>query len=880
MPQSAWHSMSVRAVFEAQKTSASGLAQKEAESRLFKFGPNSLPADHHETWLRIFLRQFASPLIFILILSAFAVLWLGDTTDAYIIFGVLFFNACIGAIQEGKAARSLEALKRLVVVEATVLRDGKEVRLKDEQVVPGDVLVLREGERISADARLIFAREFQVDEAMMTGESLPARKSAEASISENAAVADRRDMVFRGTYVVSGSAKAVVVETGLNTVIGTLAKSLTVPDTEMPLKATLAKLTAVIGAVVAICMALLFALGLARGLPLREVFTIAVSLAVSIIPEGLPIVLTIILASGVWRMARKHVLVRKLQAVEALGRATVLAVDKTGTITRNELMVERVIASGTRYDVQGSGYHAKGEVLFEGKALSKSQRSEIEMIGIAASACAGAELIHDIKTDTWKVVGDPTEAALGVFARKLGIEKKKLRVLDVLPFSYNEKMQAVEIMIGSERKLLVIGAPETILKRTGLSANDRKDFERDFLSMSDEGLRVVAVAVAERPEKLHFNEIKKLTFLGFIGMNDSIRREASEAVARCSKAGVKIVMITGDHLRTAEAIARKVGILRVHDAVMTGYELDTMTEKEFARLLPRVTVFARMTPEHKLRIIKKYRELGEIVAMTGDGVNDVPSLVAADLGVAMGGIGTDVTTSAAEVVLTNDNFANLIVGIEEGRHMYSAFKKVTLYLFSTNLGEALTIIGALFIGMPLPLLAAQIIWLNLVTDTFLDVSLAMEPKEEGLLNRAPRLAGDDFLNKSALRRMFLMAFVMASGTLLVFNSYSSRNPELALTMSLVTLAIFQWFNVWNCRSETKSVFEISPVSNRPLLAAFLVVIGLQLAAVYFSPLQKILHTAPLTASDWLLAIFVALSIIVVEEVRKGIARRKRKSALV
>jgi len=573
----------------------------------------------------------------------------------------------------------------------------------------------------------------------------------------------------------------------------------------------------------------------------------------------------------------------RLQAVEALGQARIFALDKTGTLTRNELVVREVFADGAIYNIGGVGYESTGAVELNGAIVLPANHEALLFAGKIATFVSNARVSYITEEKRWRVAGDPTEAALLVFGEKIGFRKDDLLdespLLSEVPFDYKIKYHATTHKIGDATITSVIGAPEAVIALCASVRNDgitneldekeRKHLEAIYNQMSERGLRVVAYAVREYANSSSVAEpISNLVFGGFLGIQDALRPEVAETVRRAESAGIKVVMITGDHKLTARTIAIEAGIWHSGDRILTGEEIETISDSELAEQLAEVSVFARVTPEHKLRIVQAYQRRGEIVAMTGDGVNDAPSLVAADLGVAMGVIGTEVAKEAADIILLDDNFGNIISAVEEGRNIYVTIKKVILYLFSTSVGEVSVILGALFLGFPLPLLAVQILWLNFVTDGFLDVALAMEPKEKGLLSNSFERPKKYLINRPMIIRVIFMALPMMIGTLYLFSSNISGDLIKAWTISLTLLAVFQWFNAWNCRSETESVFRTNPFTNKYLVVATLIVITLQLLAVYTPFLQNILHTTALSLSEWLLIILIASSVLFVEELRK------------
>lgn len=887
-PDAAWHTKTVSEVLAALGSHERGLAEQDAKTRLGTYGPNKLSEAKPDGLSLIFARQFQSPLIYVLFAAGTIIAVTGQITDAYVVFGVLLFNAIVGTLQEGKAQNTLRALKRFAETSATVVREGKELIIPDTEVTRGDIIVLQEGEKIPADARLIFAHGLIVDEAGLTGESEPVAKTDAALKDMYVATADQKNMVFKGTHVTSGNARAIVVATGTATEIGRIAEEVALIDTDIPLKKDIRYLSRLIIIAVTAISVLLFVPGVLLGRSAQEMFTTAVALAISVIPEGLPIVITLVLATGVWRMSKRNALVKRLQAVEALGQTKIIAVDKTGTLTRNEMTIERVYTNGRIYGVTGNGYEPKGDVLLDGTLIDPLEHEDILFGAKIAAFCARARLSFVEAANEWKVAGDPTEAALLVFSEKIGLRHEILteespEILE-LPFDYRRKYHAVARVVDGKHFLTVVGAPESVLKlckniyrkdRTAPLTDDGQErLKVAFNSLARDGFRVVAYAMhTDAGDGIDPDALPPLTFVGFFGMRDPLRPEVRETVQRIKTADMRIVMMTGDHRLTAQAIAKEAGIWREGDLILTGEDINRLSDTELAAKLARTSVFARVTPEHKLRIIQAYRARGEIVAMTGDGVNDAPSLVAADLGVAMGKIGTDVAKEAADIVLLNDDFSSILSAVEEGRSIFMTIKKVILYLFSTGAGEVLTIAGALVLGYALPLLPSQIIWLNFVTDGFLDVALAMEPKEKSLLSGGFERPKKWVVDGLMAQRIILMALPMAIGTLYVFSGYFEADIAKGWTIALTLLAVFQWFNAWNCRSEDRSVFQMNPFSNKFLIAATATVVVLQLLAVYHPVMHRILHTTPLGLSEWVLIVPIAASVIAVEEIRKLLYRR-------
>ena len=883
-----WHGKTVTTIYEELNSRADGLTHSEAKIRLEKYGPNMLKEATPESHISIFLRQFQSPLIYILLAASAALFVLRDNSEAFIILFVLLLNATVGTVQEGKAQNILRALKNLVETEAAVIRDGRETVVPDKEIVPGDILLLQEGNKIAADARIMLSHNLKVDEAALTGESIPVHKSEEV-INKDVSTSDQKNMVFKGTNVSTGNGKAIVVATGAQSVIGSIAQKLTSLESDIPLKDSIRYLSRIIVITVACITSTLFTWGIVAGKGLQEMFGTVIGLAISIIPEGLPIVMTLVLATGVWRMSKRNALVKKLQAVEALGQAQVIAVDKTGTITKNEMVVKEVYAGGKMFTIGGIGYEPAGMVQLDGNRVNPAEYLELTCSGKISALSARAQIVFNERNKEWKISGDPTEAALQVFSKKIGFDREELErtshLISEMPFDYKTKYHATIHEIKGKNFLALTGAPEVVLqlckkvysdgKEKDISSAELVRVEAMYSKLLSGGFRVIAAAMADNVGKnLEEKTTQNLTFVALFGIEDSLRLEVREATRLAHESGMRVVMITGDHGITAKSIAEQAGIFREGDEMLSGAELDGMSDEDLAKKLGKVTVFARVTPEHKLKLIQAYKHRGEIIAMTGDGVNDAMSLVAADLGVAMGKIGTDVAKEAADIVLLDDNFGSIVAAIEEGRSIYRTIKKVILYLFSTSVGEVLTITGALFLSYPLPLLPSQIIWLNLVTDGFLDVALAMEPKEENLLKKEFKKPKKYIVDALMAWRMVIMSIPMMIGTLILFKAYFDADSTKAWTISLTVLAVFQWFNAWNCKSETKSLFRTNPFSNMYLVGATMCIIILHLFAVYNPFMNNLLKTVPLGASDWGIVIAVASTIIFVEEIRKLFYRRK------
>lgn len=882
--QPAWHTHKPQEAIETLASNTeNGLYSEEVSTRLEQYGPNKLPEAKPDTLFKIFFRQFQSPLIYLLLAAAVVVLLLEEWMDGGIIIFVLLFNAVAGTIQAGRAQNTLLALKKFTKTQATVLRDGKEIVISDEEVVPGDILLLQEGEKVAADARLIEAHNLRAGEAALTGEADPVGKDPEATVAAEAATHDQANMVFKGTNVIAGTAKAVVVMTGVNTVIGKISEQMTTIERSVPLQEDIKYLSNIIIGVVLTMSVIIFSLAFfLGGIEGTEAFMIAVAVVVSAIPEGLPIVMTLLLATGVWRMSKRNVLVKHLQAVEALGEAEVIAVDKTGTITKNELTVQRVLTSAHTYEVQGSGYDTGGEIRLGEEAVNPDEHPDLLLAARIGAFCSNARLSFDEEAQKWSVSGDPTEAAMMVYAQKAGLSRadllKTYPQIDEIPFDADLKFHAVTHDVDGQSFLAVAGAPEILLERCTnivengeerpLTEEDRQNYTKAFKDMSAEALRLIALAKKDNVEELKPEAVTELTFVGFFAMKDAMRDEVFDAMEAAQSAGIRVVMITGDHKITAQAIASDAGIYHEGDNVLTDDDIESMSDHELAEQLGNTTVFARITPEHKLRIVSAYRLRDEIVAMTGDGVNDALSLVKADLGVGMGRSGTEVAKEASDLILLDDNFGSIVSAVEEGRSIYKNMKKVLLYLFSTSVGELMTIVAAISLGYPLPILAAQLLWLNLVTDGFLDAALAMERKEKGLLKEKFVRPKKWIVDGWMAQRLLLMSSAMAVTALLLFIAYVDVDYTKATTMVLTSMAVFQWYKVYICRSERTSIFKLNPFSNMFLNIAIPVVIGLHMLVLYTPLGQTIFSVTPLSLSEWGIILVTALSTIVVDELRK------------
>jgi P-type Ca2+ transporter type 2C len=925
-PSSAYRLHASELIATLRTDARQGLRDENARARLAQYGPNELAAPKAVPAWRRFLSQFQDVLVILLLIATgiSAALW-GLERDAALpyeaiaIFAVVLLNAAMGYVQESRAEAAVAALRAMSTAGATVIREGERRSVPAAQVVPGDIILIEEGDTIPADGRLIESAALQTAEAPLTGESLPVTKII-AAISEDVPLGDRDNMVFSGTAATYGHGKAVVVATGMHTEIGRIAGLLkATPDETTPLRRELDRTGRLLGLVViAIAVVMIVTIVVVeevRGVSaLFDVLILGVALAVAAVPEGLPAVVTAVLAIGVQRMARRNAIVRHLAAVETLGSATVIASDKTGTLTRNEMTVRVVVTASGRATFDGSGYAPQGTVQADGgRPIEGALRVELERV-LAAAARANNASIQQTG-GRWTVQGDPTEGALLVAARKAGLGSAALterlpRVAEV-PFSSERKLMSTLHRDARQEDRGVVftkGAPDVLLTRcTGelvgeeprpLTPERRAAILETNETLAGQALRTLGVAgrwltreaLAEHSAHPDGRVEQDLVFAGLIGIIDPPRVEAKDAVARAKRAGIRPIMITGDHPRTASVIARELGI-SVDGRVATGAELETLSPDALARTAADVSVYARVNPEHKLRIVDALKRAGAVVAMTGDGVNDAPALKKADIGVAMGITGTDVSKEAADMVLSDDNFASIVAAVEEGRAIFANIRKFLRYLLSSNIGEVMTmffgVVLARQIGLEigggvvvLPLLATQILWINLVTDGPPALALGVDPADDGLMERPPRPVGEGVITPAMWRGIILVGVIMAAGTLFVFDAslpggfvHGSGDLRYAQTMAFTTLMLFQIFNVFNARSDDRSAFA-HLFTNRWLWAAVAGSVALQVMVVYVPFLQNAFGTTSLSVRDWVFAVAVASSVLWLREASKAMARAK------
>jgi magnesium-transporting ATPase (P-type) len=877
MGEEKWCVIPAEDIFSLFTSDQDGLSNEEASIRLARDGYNEVSARKEHGPVFRFLKQFASPLIYLLLIAAVITLVLGKYADAVVIALVVLANAIIGFIQEGKAQHALESLSKLLVPEARVLRDGVSMVLPSRELVVGDVVLLEAGDRVPADLRLFYVKNLRADESILTGESVPVEKNIATITTGCVSFGDQKNVSFAGTLISQGQGRGIVVATGNDTQIGRISEFIRESkEISTPLLRKMARLSVILSVVIVVIAALTFAIGLLQGYDTIEVFMASVSLAVAAIPEGLPAVITISMAIGVNRMAARNTIIRTVPAVETLGSATVICTDKTGTLTRNQMTVTQIYAAGKLYTVTGAGYSPEGDFLRDGvKVDPLEDKALVETLRVGV-LCNDASF-----KGTDSIDGDPTEGALLVSGLKAG--KFYLPRKDVVPFEPEQRFMATlhEREDGS-KVIYVKGSPEKLLQMC-ISQFDGQSFgpvdqEGMMLAaeqMASEALRVLAMAYSEVPadvESIEAEDIGDLVFVGLQGMMDPPRDEVIESIAKCKTAGIRVIMITGDHLKTAYAIARKIGIET--EGALSGGDMEVMSDEHLSERLDSVSVFARTSPEDKLRIVKLLQKKGEVVAVTGDGINDAPALKTADIGIAMGQTGTEVAKEASDMVLADDHFSSIVAAIEEGRDVYSKIQKIILWTLPTNGGQGLSIVFAVLLGMTLPLVPLQILWLNTVTAIGLGVPITMEPKERGILRRPPRPPKESILVPLIKRRIVFVSLLIVAGAYLTFFLKLGRdgNLDAARTVALNTIVFFQIFYLFNSKSMYDYVYA-DLFSNKFMLLGIGIVILLQLLISYNATLNSVFSTAPLLAVDWLMIIMVSSTVFFLIELEKYLYKR-------
>ncbi|MHA1269660.1 MAG: calcium-translocating P-type ATPase, SERCA-type [Candidatus Helarchaeota archaeon] len=926
-----YHKLSIDDVYKHLQTSEDGLSSDEVKNRIEKYGFNEIKETKRKSIYKMFIDQFTEILTIVLLVAVGIsfLLWFfthenENLIDASVISAILIINAIIGVRQEYKSEKALAALKKLSAPEATVIRDGKMTKVSSRNIVPGDYIILQTGDKVVADIRLTKAMNLKINESMLTGESVPVNKKTFVLNGDKIPISEQKNIAFSGTVVIYGNGEGVVFRTGMKTEMGKIADLIqSAEQKQTPLQKKLAQLSKWLTILIVIICAVVFIVGTLRNLfdkfplPLEfgdyeEMFLASIGLAVAAIPEGLPAIVTIALSIGVSRMVEKKALIRKLSAVETLGCATVICSDKTGTLTQNEMTIRKMYVNGKLISVGGIGYEPKGDFQIDDIKIELNDDYHTQLLCKIGILCNDAELIYNEETKSWEIFGDPTEASLLVLGGKIGLWKKEILKeypkINVIPFDSTRKMMTT-IHKSSNNKTIafVKGAPEEILKRCNrklenneiseLSNKEKTEKLNINEDMTEKALRTLAFAYKEVDlSKLSETEIdpshieKDLIFVGIVGMIDPPRKESKNAIQECKNAGMKAVVITGDHKATATAIANELNMMEEGDIALTGTEIDEMSDDEFEDIVEKVKVFARVSPEHKVKVCVSLQKKGHVVAMTGDGVNDSPAIKAADIGVAMGLSGTEVTKEASDMTLMDDNFATIINAVREGRGIYDNIRKFIFYLLSSNIGEILTLFISILIGfhgfvngdymLVLPLVPVQILWINLVTDGLPATALSVEPKDPDIMLRPPRNPKEPIINRTMAINMVIVGLTMCIGTvgmfyiglLNVFGHTISNYVDYARTVSFTTLMMFQMFNVISCRSFKVSIFKLK-THNKALYIAILSSILLQLFVVYTPVVQTIFYCVSIGPLEWLLIIAVSSTVLFINEIYKWILRK-------
>ncbi len=854
-----YYNKNIKEVMEEFNSSESGLASDKIKRKLKKYGFNELKKKKKINALKIFLRQFKSFIIYILIAAVIISLIAKENVDAVVISIILIINTILGFIQEYKAEKAIEALKKLVTFNVKVKRNNKLEEIDAKEIVPGDILVVEAGDKIAADARLIKTYNLETQEASLTGESTPVVKTSNR-LTGKLIVADKKNILFSGTNISKGKGEAIVIGTGMNTEIGKIAEMIQEDGKETPLQKSLQILGKKIGMVVVIIAVIVFVAGVLRnGTNIPEMLLISVALAVAAVPEGLPAVVTICLALGVQRMVKKNALVRRLHSVETLGSTSVICTDKTGTLTKNEMTVKEVFVNNKIIHVKGVGYKTQGDFLYNNKKINVEEVQLLTKIGL---------LCNDSELEDSEVIGDPTEAALIVSAEKSGLHKNlknKIKRINEIPFDSKRKRMTTVHLISNKKIAFMKGAPDVLLKlcnRININGKikrlDEKEKEKILKinnQFADNALRVLGFAYKEVKEKVKEEDF---IFTGLQGMIDPPRSEVVESIKKCKKAGIRVIMITGDHKNTAVAIGNRIGL---KGKAITGEEIDKI---DLDKIVEDVNIYARVNPEHKVKILEALKKKDYVVAMTGDGVNDAPALKKSDIGIGMSITGTEVAKESSDMLLLDDNFASIVNAVEEGRGIYDNIKKFVEYMLSTNLGEVLTIFIAIMVGLPLPLIAIQILWINLLTDGFPALALSVDPVEKGVMERKPRKKSEKIIPRSTAVRMLFVGVIMMAGTLFVFDKFLPDVPY-ARTMAFSTLMVFQMFHVLNVRVKHSAFKRL--FNNKWLLFAILSSILLKIVVIY-TPLNVYFKTVPLLAVHWLYVVGIASIVLWFSEILK------------
>jgi Ca2+-transporting ATPase len=882
--QQEWHALEIKDVLKHLSAEQEGLSSEEAARRLAEHGPNELQAAHRISPWEILAEQFKNVLIIILLVATVFSAFVGEGLDAIVIGIIVLFAVGLGFVQEYRAERAIEALREMAAPTASVLRDGEEMEIPAREVVPGDITLLHAGDKVPADSRLVESVNLQIEESALTGESVAVEKRVAPMDKSDLALGDRKNMVYAGTAATYGRGRAVVTETGMNTEFGKIARLLqTVESGRTPLQENLDKVGQNLARAAFIIVAVIVGIGLFRGQPLIEMMLFGIALAVAVVPEALPAVVTISLAIGVQRMVKRHALVRRLPAVETLGSTSVICSDKTGTLTKDEMTARKIFTASDIFDVSGAGYEPHGKFLLNGAEVSPPE--SIMRLLTGAALASDAHIVHSEADGRWHVKGDPTEGALVVVAAKAGLKKVDLDTqfprFEEIPFTSETKRMTTLHKVKGQTVAYSKGAPEVIVEsctrqyttkgEAALDADGRHQILDVAQNMAGEALRVLAVAMRTNTgiETAEY----EMTFLGLLGLIDPPRPEAKAAIKTCEDAGIKVVMITGDHPVTAQAVARELGLLK-NGRVVTGAELDVLSDEVFEHEVEQIEVYARVSPSHKLRVVTALQKNNHIVAMTGDGVNDAPALKKADIGIAMGITGTDVTKEASAMTLTDDNFASIVAAVEEGRGIFGNIKKYLMYLLSSNIGEIGLMTGATLLGMPMPLIAVQILYVNLATDGLPALALAVDPPEPDLMRRKPRDPRTGIFTRPVIILMMVGGLwsTMINLGLFAWAWNSGRSHDEAMTMTFVSLVLIQFFKAYNFRSDRLSVL-VKPFANKWLNLAIVWELILLSLIVYLPALHEPFGTYSLPWWDLAIIAGLAFTVVPVLEIAKWMERK-------
>jgi Ca2+-transporting ATPase len=900
-----WYEQSIEEVSANLNTSPStGLTPGEVKLRLEKYGPNELEHKEGPGVLQMLIAQLKDYMVIILLAASLVSILVNEVVDALVIIGIVIINAVLGVVQEYRAGKALEALQKMSAPNAKVIRDGKELSVPARELVPGDLAVLETGDYIPADVRLVSSINLKVEEAALTGESVPVEKDADERLNGDIGLGDQTNCGFMSTLVTYGRGSGIVTATGMDTVIGSIARMIQEDVQEdTPLQRKLAQLGKILGTACLVICAVVFGLGLWRGEELLAMFMTAVSLAVAAIPEGLPAVVTIVLALGMQRMVQHNAIMKKLHAVETLGSTTVICSDKTGTLTQNQMTIVKMYTLGQEIDVSGDGYNPEGTLTIEGRDVNLSEQPAIARLMEIQALCNDARLerVTDGGMDEWRIIGDPTEGSMIVAAAKAGIDRDEINHaqprLQELPFDSQRKlMTTFHQMKDGQFAAFTKGAPDILVERcthimhsdgsiAAITPDDINTLMDQNKSLASQAFRVLAMAFRILPEiPAHPTPEKDeqgLTFCGLVGMIDPPRTEAIKAIKVCKSAGIRTVMITGDYRETAAAIARQLGIVSSDEEVLTGGELNQMSDEQLDEAVKKVSVFARVSPEHKVRIVQAMKNNGHIAAMTGDGVNDAPALKRADIGVAMGITGTDVTKESADMIITDDNFSSIVAAVEEGRVIYSNIRKFVFFLMSCNVGEILIIFLSMLLGWEIPLLPIHLLWVNLLTDAFPALALGTEKKEPGLMDAPPRDPNESILNRDMLVNIAVQSLVMTVAVLISFYyGWQNYGIDMGRTYALVTLISSELLRAYSARSEKLPVWKLGVFSNRNMNLAAVVSFGLLLVIMFIPVLRDIFNVELFNFWDWDFAIIMAVLPLVFGELTKVIRNaflRKKQS---